>query len=290
MTGFGRAVADTEGAAGVRTRWVVEARSVNHRGFDLKIRCADLDPGFEAEIARIVKATIERGAVVVLIREDRTTARGLDVDRISDTYRELDRIRLSVGSSSPVDLATVAAFMAVDATATGGAVHAEHDLAALRTGVEAAVRELVATRQGEGVALQADMTQRVRRVGGLVDTIEEAARAVPSRFARRLTERLAVLVEAPGFDAGRVAQEVAVLAERLDVSEEIVRLRAHLEQFDTLMKGAGAVGRKLDFVLQEIAREVNTIGSKAQDASIAAQVIECKAELEKIREQAQNIE
>jgi uncharacterized protein (TIGR00255 family) len=160
----------------------------------------------------------------------------------------------------------------------------------LRNGVESAVRELVATRQLEGVALQADMTQRVRRVAVVVDAIEQAAQAVPARFARRLTERLAVLVETPGFDPGRVAQEVAVLAERLDVSEEIVRLRAHLEQFDALMKAPGAVGRKLDFVLQEIAREVNTIGSKAQDASIAGQVIECKAELEKIREQAQNIE
>lgn len=290
MTGFGRAVADTEGAAGVRTRWVVETRSVNHRGFDLKIRCADIDPGFEAEIARIVKTSVERGSVVVLIREDRTAARGLDTARISDTYRELDRIRLAVGSASPVDLATVAAFMAADASAAGGAAHSEHDVAALRSGVEGAVHDLVTTRQGEGVALQADMTLRVRRVKGLVDTIEQAAHAVPSRFARRLTERLAVLVDAPGFDPGRVAQEVAVLAERLDVSEEIVRMRAHLEQLDSLMKAPGAVGRKLDFVLQEIAREINTIGSKAQDASIAAQVIECKAELEKIREQAQNIE
>ncbi|HEX2660254.1 MAG TPA: DUF1732 domain-containing protein, partial [Polyangia bacterium] len=239
---------------------------------------------------RIVKTTVERGSVVVLIREDRTAARGLDVARISDTYRELERVRLAVGSASPVDLATVAAFMAADATAAGGAVHGDQDLAALRGGVERAIRELVATRQGEGVALQADITQRVRRVAGLVDSIAQAAGAVPSRFARRLTERLAVLVDAPGFDQGRVAQEVAVLAERLDVSEEIVRLRAHLEQFEALTKAAGAVGRKLDFVLQEISREVNTIGSKAQDAAIASQVIECKAELEKIREQAQNIE
>jgi uncharacterized protein (TIGR00255 family) len=290
MTGFGRAVADTEGDDGGRTRWAVEVRSVNHRGFDLKVRCPDLDAAFEAEIARIVRGSVERGAVVVLIREERASGHGLNVGRIGETYRELERTRLALGLSAPVDLATVAAFIAADATASGSAIGNEQDLAVLRHAVEKAVRELVATRLAEGASLQADMAARLRRVSGLVGIIEEAAKEVPLRFARRLNERLAVLNDSPGFEPGRVAQEVALMAERLDVSEELVRLRAHIQQFDTLMQTAVAVGRKLDFVLQEIAREVNTIGSKAQDASIAGQVIECKAELEKIREQAQNIE
>jgi uncharacterized protein (TIGR00255 family) len=105
-----------------------------------------------------------------------------------------------------------------------------------------------------------------------------------------LKERLASLYESPGFDAARVAQEIALLAERVDVSEELVRLRTHLDHLVALFDETGPVGRKLDFVLQELAREINTIGSKAQDAEIGGHVIECKAELEKIREQAQNIE
>ena len=126
--------------------------------------------------------------------------------------------------------------------------------------------------------------------GAVAAAVATAAAAVPSRFARRLEEKLAALRDAPGFDPGRVAQEVALLADRLDVSEELVRLGAHLDHFGHLLAAAGAVGRKLDFVIQEIGRELNTIASKSQDAGVAALVIDAKAELERMREQAQNVE
>jgi len=269
---------------------VVEVRSVNHRAFDLKLRCPEVEPALEAELSRMVRAAVERGTVTLSIREERPAAIGLDVDRIHATALALENVRRQAGISTPVDLSAVAAFLSLEGGASGAGLRHEESWPALRTAVGKALAELVASRDAEGAALREDVLARARHVAKTVAAIEEAARTVPQRFARRLKERLSALYEAPGFDAGRVAQEMALLAERLDVSEELVRLRTHLNHLTGLVDEAGPVGRKLDFVLQEIAREINTIGSKAQDAEIGGHVIECKAELEKIREQAQNIE
>jgi uncharacterized protein (TIGR00255 family) len=148
----------------------------------------------------------------------------------------------------------------------------------------------VATRRREGAALADDLRARLHRLRGLVGQIRAAAAGLPERFSRRIEDRLAALRGQPGFEPGRVAQEAALMAERLDVTEELVRLDTHLGHLDELGRAAGSVGRKLDFIVQEVGRELNTIGSKAQDAHVAGLVIEGKAELEKLREQAQNIE
>jgi uncharacterized protein (TIGR00255 family) len=174
--------------------------------------------------------------------------------------------------------------------AGGGGLEGEALWEALRPAVEKALAELVATRRREGAALAEDIGGRVTRLGELVGQIRAAAAALPERFARRIEERLASLRDQPGFEPGRVAQEAALMAERLDVSEELVRLETHLGHLAELARAPGAVGRKLDFVVQEVGRELNTIGSKAQDAGVAALVIDGKAELERLREQAQNVE
>src|SRR5262249_14336921 len=161
---------------------------------------------------------------------------------------------------------------------------------ALRPGIEGALAELRATRGREGAALAQDLRSRIGLLRDLVGRIKAAAAELPERFARRLEDRLAGLRGQPGFEPGRLSQEAALMAERLDVSEELVRLETHLGHLDELTRADGAVGRKLDFVVQEVGRELNTIGSKAQDAAIAALVIDAKAELERLREQAQNIE
>ena len=121
-------------------------------------------------------------------------------------------------------------------------------------------------------------------------SVAAEAQPLPEKFARRLTERLEAVRGQPGFDPGRLAQEAALMADRLDVSEELVRLETHLAHADELATAPGAVGRKLDFVIQEIGRELNTIASKSQDAGVAGLVIDAKAELERMREQAQNVE
>jgi uncharacterized protein (TIGR00255 family) len=289
MTGFGRASPDVA-AGDAMGRVTVEVRSVNHRGFDLKIRTAEPDAFCDAQITARVRAAVERGTVVVTLREDREGAgAALDVPRIRQMHASLEDLRRELGLSQPVDLATVAAF-AGGWSSPGPSLHGDDLWRVLAPVLDRALAELVATRDREGAALGEDLRARAASLAALVSSIETNTRELPQKFARRLSERLEGLRETPGLDGARIAQEVALLADRLDVSEELVRLRTHLEHFGGLLRGNGAVGRKLDFVIQEIGRELNTIGSKAQDAAVAALVIDAKAELEKMREQAQNIE
>ncbi|HSZ83077.1 MAG TPA: YicC/YloC family endoribonuclease [Polyangia bacterium] len=285
MTGFGRATID--GDAG-RGRLRVEIRSVNHRGLDLKVRAPQPDAFCEAEIGRAVRATVERGSVTVHVREEVPAARaGIDEARVRQVFATLVKLSTELGISGAPSLDTVAAFMS---TGGGGGLEGEALWEALRPGVEQALVELVATRRREGAALTEDIKERIARIAELVVQIRAAAAGLPERFGKRLEERLAALRDQPGFEPGRVAQETALMAERLDVSEELVRLDTHLGHLRELVGAPGAVGRKVDFVVQEVGRELNTIGSKAQDAGVAGLVIEGKAELEKLREQAQNIE
>jgi uncharacterized protein (TIGR00255 family) len=285
MTGFGRAVVDDAAGQG---RLRVEVRSVNHRGLDLKVRAPYPDAFCEAEIGRAVRAAVERGSITVHIREEAAPARGsIDEERARRVYAALDKLRAELGIAEPVSLGAVAAFMTAGG---GGGLEGEALWEALRPAVEQALVELVATRRREGAALADDLRSRLHRLRALVGQIRAAAAGLPERFTRRIEERLAGLRGQPGFEPGRVAQEAALMAERLDVTEELVRLDTHLGHLDELGRAAGSVGRKLDFIVQEVGRELNTIGSKAQDAQVAGLVIDSKAELEKLREQAQNIE
>ena len=283
MTGYGRATGDIGGPASV-TQLAVEIRSVNNRGLDLKIRSDEPDGFCDAEITRVVRTAVERGTVAVVIRRERPGRGVLDTDRIRRLHHALELLRRDTGIATPVDLATVAAFLG-QADTSENVIRGEEMWYALRPVVETAVTDLIATRDREGAALQAELTARAEHLRDVVSRIAGAVDLVPARFARRIEERVAAL-----RDPGRVAQEIALMADRLDVSEELLRLATHLEHLRALLNSEGAVGRKLDFVIQEIGREINTVGSKAQDAAVAAQVIEGKAELEKIREQAQNIE
>jgi uncharacterized protein (TIGR00255 family) len=145
-------------------------------------------------------------------------------------------------------------------------------------------------RAREGAALAADLGARRARLIELGAGLRTRAATLPERFAQRLQERLGEHARQVPLDPARLAQEVALMAERLDVSEELVRLETHLGHLGEILKTGGAIGRKLDFVIQEVGRELNTVASKAQDAEMAALVIDAKAELEKLREQAQNVE
>jgi uncharacterized protein YicC (UPF0701 family) len=307
MTGFGRGSVD----AGDR-RLRVEIRSVNHRGLDIKIRSSEADAYCDTEIARAVRAAVERGAVTVLIRDESAAASaGVDEPRVRALHAVLERLRQDLEIEEPVTLATIGAFLGAS---RGSELSGEALWEVLRPAVAGALAELAATRAREGASLAADLTARRARLGELSAGLRSRAALLPERFAQRLQERLGGQLgiawtelgsaerspsrEGAGtlsgvprlIDPGRLAQEVALMAERLDVSEELVRLDTHLGHTGEILKAGGAIGRKLDFVIQEIGRELNTVASKAQDAEMAALVIDAKAELEKLREQAQNVE
>ena len=280
MTGFGRGSVD----AGER-RLRVEIRSVNHRGLDLKIRSGESDAFCDSEIARAVRAAVERGAVTVLIRDESAAASaGIDEARVRALYGVLEHLRQELKIDEPVTLGTVGAYLGAS---HGSALSGETLWELLRPAVAAALKELTAMRAREGAALAVDLETRRVHLGEMAASLRARAATLPEKFAQRLQERLAGQT---AIEPARLAQEVALMAERLDVTEELVRLETHLGHLGEILKGKGAVGRKLDFVVQEIGRELNTVASKAQDAEMAAVVIDAKAELEKLREQAQNVE
>jgi uncharacterized protein (TIGR00255 family) len=285
MTGFGR------GSLSVGERRIaVEIRSVNHRGFDAKVRARDLDAAGELAILGAVRAQVARGSVVVNVREEAASAGAIDVARVRAVHAALESLRQELRLPGAVDLATVAAFLS-GGVGVGEGVALGWDQ--LRPAVEQALSGLAEMRTREGAALAADLRQRAATLIAIVDRTAAAAADLPARAEQRLADRLAQLGTRAGVEPARLAQEVALIADRLDVSEEIVRLRTHLAQLERLLGAADGdepAGRRIEFLLQEVGRELNTIASKAQDAQVAGLIIDGKAELEKIREQAQNIE
>jgi uncharacterized protein (TIGR00255 family) len=291
MTGYGRGVAEREGR-----RVSVEIRSVNHRFFDLKLRGAVVDPAVEDRVGSRLRQRIERGALSVTLRlEGGATGATVRVDRDAArrVHQELDRLggELRVPGPGPGWLALLCAVPGVLIPAEPSA---DPDLLAAQAeqAVDRAVDELLVMRSTEGASLSRDLLARLARLGELAGQIEALAGAAPADARRRLHDRLERLLQGSGVavDEARLAQEVAVLADRQDVTEELVRLRSHLEQAAALIAADGAVGRRLDFLVQELGREINTIGAKSQASAIARVVVDAKAELEKVREQVQNVE
>lgn len=279
MTGFGRGVADH---AGVRA--TVDVRSVNHRFVDLKLR-AQVSPALEDAIAAKVKAAVERGAITVSIHLDKPRVAGvIRIDTARAVHAELLALAHELEIAEP-DLALVLAQPGVVAPPE----IAEPDVAVLAA-LDAALVQLAEMRVSEGRALATELATRTGELAGLRGKIDTIAARVPEQLHKRLHERLRRLLADDVVDPQRVAQEVALLAERADITEELVRLSSHLDQARALIGGTAAAGRRLEFLVQEIGRELNTIGSKSQDAEITSYVVEAKAILEKLREQVQNVE
>jgi uncharacterized protein (TIGR00255 family) len=288
MTGHGRGTAERAGR-----RATVEIRAVNHRHLDLKLRGASLDPVVEEKLTARLRKDVERGSVTVTVHLERrgdAAAPKLDRAAARAAHDTLSALAKELGLPPP-ELALVVAQPGVitggdddaDAQATGEAV---------LDAATAALDQLASMRAAEGKALAADLLARLDALGRAFDAVEVVAAGQPEDARRRLNERLSRLLDdgKVAVDPQRLAQEVALLADRLDVTEELVRARSHLAQARTLLAGQAAAGRRLDFLVQELGREINTIGSKSGAAEISRLVVEAKAELEKIREQAQNLE
>jgi uncharacterized protein (TIGR00255 family) len=295
MTGFGRGVAEHG-----RTRATVDVRAVNHRFLDLKLRGA-LAPALEDAIGTRVRAAIERGAVTVsvhLARDAAASASRIDQDAARAAHQQLAELARTLGTAGP-DLALVLAQPGV-VIAADEDPRDDSDSAAVLAALDPALAQLQAMREGEGKALARDLLARLDELAALRTTLARLAADIPERVQKRLQQRLERLLQdeaadkssdaAGWLDPGRLAQEVALLADRADVTEELVRLASHLDQARALIAGPAAAGRRLDFLVQEIGRELNTIGSKSAATEISSSVVEAKAVLEKVREQVQNVE
>jgi uncharacterized protein (TIGR00255 family) len=284
MTGYGRGVAEQGGR-----RATVEVRAVNHRFLDLKLRGMPLPPALEEQIAARVRASVERGAVTVSVHV--AAPGGEAASRVDSTaarraYDQLAELAAQLGVAGP-DLALVLAQPGVVVSAEPAGDDPDPRVV---IALDAALAQLDGMRSAEGQALAAELRARLDELAALRGSIAELAAAIPGQLSRRLAERVRRLLEDVELDPGRLAQEAAVLADRADVTEELVRLASHLEQARALLAAPGTVGRRLDFLVQEIGRELNTIGSKSTSAEISSAVVDAKAVLEKVREQTQNVE
>ncbi|HKJ04408.1 MAG TPA: YicC/YloC family endoribonuclease [Geopsychrobacteraceae bacterium] len=287
MTGYGRGRAQVGEIA-----FSVEVKAVNHRYGDVNIKAPRLLLPYEGEIKKQVSATLKRGKIDIFINQEPTDA--------AVTIPVLNR---------PVAQAYIQAFkeMQQEFNLTNGAslelLVAQKDVLVLQENcfdeiqlkqclaqaLDDALKALVVMRDREGEATRIDISERLGLMAQLLGQIEERAPQVPLEWQIKLQERLARYGD-DAADPQRIAQEIALFADRCDISEEVVRFKSHLEQFADLLDVEEPVGRQLDFLIQELNRETNTMGSKSNDADLTRQVVTIKAELEKIREQVQNIE
>jgi uncharacterized protein (TIGR00255 family) len=292
MTGFGRASLRLASLG-----FDVEVRSVNHRHLDARVRVPRILSVCEADLRARIQQRIDRGKVDLIIAtsDDSSVSARVDVDR--GVAVEYGRVARELGSIDGVEgsltVDTLIGLPGVTRLAEPE-FPADELLDALLGGADRALDALVAMRASEGKAIERDLLLRLDRVETLTDSIEQRSELVGVAVRDRLRKRTEQLrLETGLLDEARLHQEIVIAADRLDVTEEIVRLRSHIEQFREIVQAAGVgvpVGRRLEFLLQEFGREANTIGSKGSDAPIAHEVVELKAELERIREQVQNIE
>lgn len=281
MTGFGRGSA----AAGA-LRVTVELRAVNHRFLEVKLRGA-AGPAIEEQVTAAVRERVSRGALTAAVVIDRGPAGAVAIDRAAAVaaHRTLATLAYELGMAPP----TMADVLAVPGVLAAGGPAGDDFAPLVAQATAAALDELTAHRAREGQALVADVAARVAAVRELHGAIATAAAAAGPAIAARVTERIERL--APGVvSPERLAQELALLVERADVTEELVRAAAHLEALAATLAEGGPIGRRLDFLLQELGREINTTGAKSPTAAISALVVQAKAELEKMREQVQNLE
>jgi uncharacterized protein (TIGR00255 family) len=291
MTGYGLGTSEVDGL-----KVTIELRSVNNRFADLKLRLPDELLPYEPELRRKVLVTVKRGRVEMDMRLTRGRGAGvaavvLDRVVVEGALAALKELRHEYGVRGEWDLQTLVRVPGIFGGAEKRRTLDEAERAAVDRALDDALSALDAERRREGETLRADLVERIDRMDRHVAAIREKAGLVPEAVRTRIVERVGQLLAQAPLDPARVAQEAAFLADRADVTEELVRLAGHLGQARSLLGGGDEpVGKRLDFLLQEIHRETNTIASKSADLEISRLTLDLKSESEKIREQIQNLE
>ena len=288
MTGYGRCVKAVN-----EREFTVEIRSVNNRYLDCSVKLPRVLSFAEETIKQAVKATISRGKVDVFITQRSENAGDVKVTLNSAMAAEyvaaMRQMAQELNIREDISVALVSRMPDVF-TVDKPQVDEEQLLADLMGVMNAALASFDAMRSKEGEALKNDLTSRGSTIRELVSQVEAGNAQTVIDYRTRLYHKLQEVLANTSIDESRILTEAAIFADKVAVDEETVRLKSHLEQMDAMLASGGPIGRKLDFLLQEMNREANTIGSKCTDLRLARMVVDIKAELEKIREQTQNIE
>jgi uncharacterized protein (TIGR00255 family) len=292
MTGFGRA----RGALSGRLSVSVVVRSVNHRYLDVQVRSSLKEelPEAEGAVREEITGRVERGRVTAQLNLERTEPSGTNllVDRaaVISVLEQLRSLETGEASMARVEVGDVLALPGVVLAVTGETVLDDQEIEAVRSVTRQAVDQMVEMRRQEGQRLIGQITEELGQLREFLGWFELERDGIRARHLERLRERICELVDGDRIDDDRLAQEAAMLADRSDVAEEVVRLHSHLQQFDERLAGAGAVGRTLDFLCQELNRELNTLASKCREPDVTARLVDARSATERIREQVQNLE
>ncbi len=288
MTGYGSAKGSVEGQ-----EITVELKSVNNRYLDCSVRLPRNFLFAEDTVKQAVSVGVSRGKVDVFVSAQASQDSGTVVsvnEELARGYRDaVARIAETLGLESGLNAFSLARFPDV-LTVERRELDKDKAAAALSEITAKAVEEFNAMREREGERLRRDMLGKLETIEGLVSVVEERSPQTVKEYRERLEARLRDILADRSLDEQRVITEAAIFADRTAVDEETVRLRSHIAQFRTMLEEGSPIGRKMDFLVQEFNRESNTIGSKCSDASLAKVVVDLKSEIEKIREQLQNVE
>ncbi len=293
MTGFGEARTQTD-AVGVS----VEVRAVNNRHLKLTVRGSDPYPLYDTELEKVVRRHVKRGTLHVQVRVERAgqaAAPVLNAAVLADYLRQIRHACAEAGApelAAPLASGALALPGVAPETRSSGTAPPEDEWPLVEKTLDAALVKLNQMRRDEGKALATELLAHHKLIGECIEAVRTLLPGVVSDYRQRTLDRVRQAVADAGvvLSAESIIREVALFADRTDVSEEVARLTSHLDQFAELVRKGDEAGRKLEFVIQEMGRETNTIGSKAGDAAISRHVVEMKSALEKLREQVQNVE
>lgn len=289
MTGFGHGQFSSENFS-----VAVEIKTVNNRFLDVNLRLPNELQALEAQLKRLITSRLSRGRIDVYVNTEQTGDIAYELNRplISGYLAALEEMRAEFSLSGEPDLNVIARLPNVLQTKKEEV--SDNSSQAVEKACLAALDELEAMRTVEGETLKIELNQRINQIENYLPTVESESASVAEEYSQRLTKRIENLLKKSDaqidLDQARLAQEVAYLADKSDISEEISRLKSHLEQYRAIMNETAEVGKKLDFLTQELNREVNTIASKTNNMTVKESALAMKAEIEKIREQIQNVE
>ena len=265
----------------------VEVRSLNHKYLDVSVRMPSFLMEQEIPIRKLMKEAFERGKidVSVSLADKRQKKVKVNTDLATEMYKAFMELQKELALPGSLDIGFFSGYRELLLTE-----ESENNTDALFKAVKEAVSRVEGMRKNEGTALEKELRQRLETVAGKRESIEAASKNMIQSYKEKLSKRIAELIQNAPPDETRMAQEVAFIAQKGDISEELARLGSHVRQFGTFLSSDASVGRRLDFLCQEINREVNTIAAKVDDVDIINLTLDMKSELEKLREQVQNIQ
>ncbi|HTQ38097.1 MAG TPA: YicC/YloC family endoribonuclease [Pirellulales bacterium] len=290
MTGFGESHQQANGLA-----VVIEVRTINNRYFKFSMRAGEGYSALESRVEAVVREHIKRGTVQVNLQVDRSSSPddySINVGVLENYRQQIQKLQSRTGNQQEVPLENFLLLPGVVKERLSDPSLAEADWPVIETTLQAALGHLAKMRRDEGQAMAADLSANCRTIAAELKQIAVRAPSVVDAYRVRLEERVRNVLEEHklALNASDLVREIAIYTERSNIAEEMVRLESHLQQFEQIMSSPESAGRKLEFLTQEMLREVNTIGSKSTDVEIARHVIEMKASIERLREMIQNVE